>query len=523
MSNLNEMIEAPTLKPRKGVEATDEQAPRAVPVLTIIAHPDLSRIGERAVLRPLLQGRAAAVSRKHMDFAQPGNLIGQPLRDPFLSRKPIFLKATDRGGIVLDPAENATEVRVNDGVLGEPRIFSREALKKGVAIVLAQRLVLWLHLSNHETRSDADDLDLIGFSDAIIELRLEIKRVADLKTPVLLRGASGTGKELVAQAIHRSGGPGRKMISVNMGSIPPSLAASELFGAAKGSYTGSERNQVGFFRSAHGGTLFLDEVGETPAEVQVLLLRTIETGEVIPLGSQNPIKLDVRLIAATDADLEKLMSEDSFRIPLFHRLSGYVIHLPPLTQRLEDLGRLFMHFARAEMAAVGEADRLVFCDSNADPWLPTSIVSRLLAFSWPGNVRQLRNIVRQLVIGSRGSPTLMLTGGVKNVLDGGAISGQHPEKRGSARKSSLISEQELIFRLRANQWDIKATAEDLGIARGTLYALIEKTPGLRKAGDLEAEEIRACLKRHDGDYGAAAEDLMVSRHALKRRMYELEL
>src|SRR5262249_34932398 len=155
----------------------------------------------------------------------------------------------------------------------------------------------------------------------------------------------GTGKELVARAIHESGRRrGAVCLSVNMGAIPPSLATSELFGAVRGAYTGAVRDHLGYFQRAHGGTLFLDEIGETPPEVQVMLLRVLEPGEVQRVGSPQTQKVDVRLIAATDADLERALHEGRFRAPLLHRLSGYEIYIPPLRERRDDFGRLLFHF-----------------------------------------------------------------------------------------------------------------------------------------------------------------------------------
>jgi two-component system nitrogen regulation response regulator GlnG len=226
---------------------------------------------------------------------------------------------------------------------------------------------------------------------------------------VLLRGETGTGKELVARALHdhgpRRGGP---FVSVNLGAIPRELAAAELFGAQRGAYTGATRDREGFFRAARGGTLFLDEVGEASPEVQAMLLRVLETGEMYPVGGQAKVATDVRILAATDADLDARIREGQFKAPLLHRLAGYEIRLPPLRERREDIGVLFYHFAREELLALGEVHRLSPEDPYSAPWLPASIMGRLLRFAWPGNIRQLRNLTRQLVIGSRGCAQIAL-------------------------------------------------------------------------------------------------------------------
>ena len=139
-----------------------------------------------------------------------------------------------------------------------------------------------------------------------------------------------------------------------------------------------------------------------------MLLRVLETGEIYPVGERTPVKVDVRLIAATDAHLEQQIQEGRFKAPLLHRLAGYEIRVPPLRERREDIGLLFLHFAREELESLGEAWRLKPEDSSTEPWLPAPLASRLVRYGWPGNIRQLRNVTRQLIIGSRGQPRLRL-------------------------------------------------------------------------------------------------------------------
>jgi two-component system nitrogen regulation response regulator GlnG len=164
--------------------------------------------------------------------------------------------------------------------------------------------------------------------------RRPVRLGAPLAVPVLLQGETGTGKELAARSIHdqstRAQGP---FLAVNLGALPAPLAAAELFGARKGAYTGAVQDLPGWFGRADGGTLFLDEVGEAPLEVQVMLLRALETGEIVPVGSQTPRRVDVRVVSATDADLEAAVGRGAFRAPLLHRLAGYSIRLPPLRHR----------------------------------------------------------------------------------------------------------------------------------------------------------------------------------------------
>jgi DNA-binding NtrC family response regulator len=362
-----------------------------------------------------------------------------------------------------------------------------------------------------------------------------------------VRGETGTGKELVARAIHgasaRRSGP---FFAVNLGAIPPSLAATELFGAIRGAYTGSVASQEGYFRRAHNGTLFLDEIGEAPSEVQVMLLRALEAGEIYPVGAQAAQRVDVRVLAATDADLESQANGGGFRAPLLHRLAGYEIWLPPLRQRRDDLGRLLIHFLREELQAIGEGRRL---DPTApgfeSAWLPAPLVARLALFDWPGNVRQLRNVVRQLVIGSRGLTALELGDRGERLLrerglaaDAAGMPGNVPGSSvlvplpgsGEAgpgprrwRHPSDVTEDELAEALRLNRWDLKAAATQLHVSRTSLYALIDESSRFRHASDLAAEEIERCHRECEGDLDLMAERLEVSRRALGRRVREIGL
>jgi two-component system nitrogen regulation response regulator GlnG len=367
-------------------------------------------------------------------------------------------------------------------------------------------------------------------------VRRAIARVAALRTAVLLRGETGTGKEVVARALHEHGaradGP---FVSVNLAALPPSLAAAELFGARRGSYTGSVRDQPGYFSLAHGGTLYLDEVGEAPAEIQVMLLRALETGEITAVGDPAPRRVDVRIVSATDADLEEAISRGTFRSPLLHRLSGYLIRLPPLRQRKEDIGRLLVHFLRIELERIGEP---LPCRQAADaPWLPAALVSRLARYFWPGNVRQLQNVARQLAIDGRGQPVLPdspeLDALMPEISPASPASPASPDltpppdrpapPKARGRRPSDVSEDEMIAALRAHRWNLKAAAGALGIPRTSMYLLLERSERVRPAAEVPAEEIREAYARCGGDLEALAAGLEVSERALRQRLKDLGL
>jgi two-component system nitrogen regulation response regulator GlnG len=516
-------------------ERSEERSTLRLPTLSILYHPDLRRIGARAFLSELAIGREVLVSRNEPELALPDQLVGRPLEDNHVSRKPFRLRSTGDGGIELILGESRTGVVANGvSVLQEHRFTPRE-IERGVVLELAGRVVLLLHVTT-PPKETPPRFGLIGDNPALLRVRAEIQRIADLEVPVLLRGETGTGKELAARAIHDAG-PRRSapFLGINLGAIPPSLASSELFGAARGAFTGSIAAQEGYFRRAHGGTLFLDEIGEAPPEVQVMLLRALETGEVFAVGSQSPLRVDVRVVAATDSDLEAKVRDGGFRAPLLHRLSGYEIWMPPLRERRDDVARLLLHFLRQELARINEGYRLDPAASSCDPaWLPPRLVSRLVRYDWPGNVRQLRNVARQLVIGSRGLPRLEIGPQVERLLrieiPEPAAADLHPlaatpPSSGTVRwrKPSDVGEEELFTALRDHRWDLKATALALGISRTSLYALVDENPRIRKASDLSAEEIESCFREQGGDLEAMVEQLEVSKKALGRRLREMKL
>jgi two-component system, NtrC family, nitrogen regulation response regulator GlnG len=508
------------------------------PALTILSHPDPRRVGERALLREVLAGRPAPLSRTEPAFLQPGGGEPRPLGDRHLSRAPLLFRPLVEGGVLLSPNGSRTSVVAD----GEPVIQDREitgpGVERGVVLELGGRVVLLLHGLSVEPLRAPERFGLVGESEGILRVCAEIRRVADLGVPILLRGETGTGKELAARAIHaasrRRGAP---YLCVNMGAIPASLAAAELFGAVKGAYTGATRDHLGFFQRAHGGTLFLDEIGEAPPEVQVMLLRVLESGEVQRVGNSETRTVDVRLLAATDADLESAVEEGRFRAPLLHRLSGYEIDLPPLRQRRDDFGRLLFHLLREELREIGDEHRLAPVPDAAEPWIPCSMVARLARHPWPGNVRQLRNVARQLVIGGRAGGVLEVPPQVERLLreaeragrerpgppepaePGGPARRRAPDR--SYRSPQEVGEQEVVDALRAHAWEVKPAAEQLGISRPSLYNLIEKFPSIRKARDLTRTEILEGRTRAGGDLDATAAHLEVSKKGLQQRMREL--
>jgi two-component system nitrogen regulation response regulator GlnG len=505
------------------------------PALTILYHPDVQRVGERVILSGLVPGGSLPLSRLEPRFEAPYQAGARPLLDRCISRSPFLITMDENGALGLCTEGIRTRLVVDGVPVADSCAVPAKDVELGAVIEVADRIVLLLHTLPVLPLSSVGSLGLIGESEGIQRVRHEIRRVADLEVPVLLRGETGTGKELVANAIHqaspRRDGP---CLSVNMGAIPATLATSELFGATKGSYTSSVRDQPGYFQRAHGGTLFLDEIGEASPEVQVMLLRVIETGEIQRVGGAGTQKVDVRLIAATDADLESEIEAGRFRAPLLHRLSGYELFIPPLRERRDDFGRLFSHFLAEELRSIHEEHRLTPPREGAPHWMPASIVARLARYAWPGNVRQLRNTVRQIVIGSRSSESVEIGPQVERLLrdasppaDPAFVPPAVPaaaRRRAEAREyrsPAEVTEAELVEALRAHHWEVKLAAEHLGISRPSLYLLIDKFPSLRKAGDLSREEILEARELCGGSLDAMVARLEVSKKGLVQRITQL--
>ncbi|HEV2915693.1 MAG TPA: sigma 54-interacting transcriptional regulator [Pyrinomonadaceae bacterium] len=246
-----------------------------------------------------------------------------------------------------------------------------------------------------EVRAALDFGDLVGQSPVLQKVLRQIELVAQTETSVLILGESGTGKELVARAIHeRSLRRMRPMIRVNCGSIPHELFESEFFGHVKGAFTGAIRDRVGRFQLADGGTLFLDEVGEIPLWLQSKLLRVLQEGEFERVGEERTRRVDVRIVAATNRDLRREVDQGRFRPDLYYRLSVFPIEVPPLRERKDDIGLLAAHFINRSCSRL----------NCAETRLTNRIVQQLQAYDWPGNIRELQNVIERAVILSGGGP-----------------------------------------------------------------------------------------------------------------------
>ncbi len=235
--------------------------------------------------------------------------------------------------------------------------------------------------------------DIVGSSETLRKVLRQVTKVALSNSTVLILGETGTGKELIARAIHkRSNRAERAFIGVNCAAIPPSLIASELFGHEKGAFTGATQRRLGRFEAANGGTIFLDEVGDLPAEIQIALLRVLQEREIERVGSNRPIPVDVRVVAATHHDLNGLVAEGKFRSDLFYRLNVVPIQMPSLRERADDIPLLIEYFIDRFGKRVGKKFRRI----------DKKTIKVLQAYHWPGNVRELQNVIERAVILSEG-------------------------------------------------------------------------------------------------------------------------
>ena len=237
---------------------------------------------------------------------------------------------------------------------------------------------------------------MIGNSSAMQKVVQTARQVAASDIPVLILGENGTGKELVAKAIHQNSKRRKKhMVIMNCAGFAPTILEDELFGHVKGAFTGAATDREGRFEHADGGTLMLDEIGDMPAEMQAKLLRALENGEVVRLGSNEPIQVDVRIISATNRNLDEMVAEKQFRQDLYYRINGVTIRIPPLRERREDIPLLLHYFL--QRSADEESKPIEGIDPEAQKYL--------LSYSWPGNVRQLQKVVKQMVVLATG-PTV---------------------------------------------------------------------------------------------------------------------
>jgi len=475
--------------------------------LTIAWHPDLARIGEQFI----------ATDVAALDLSRYLPLFGAPEKEALglghgaISRAPLRFERDEADGVTIVPPDSRMVVEVNGMEIDGPLSLSMAQIEAGAVLGLGRIVLVCLHWMRSLPQSNAVD-GFLGVGSAAIRMRGLIRQVAASDTTVLLLGETGTGKEVAARAIHAlSTRAGSSMVSVNMAALNESLAAADLFGASTGAYTGAQAARGGFFAQAQGSTLFLDEIGNTPAAIQPMLLRVLETGEYRPLGAQHDQRSTARLIAATDQNLYG----GGFNLALLRRLESFIIHLPPLRARREDIGLLIAHLLRAP-AAQGEAGLV----------LPTALVTQFLCYDWPGNIRQLTHVLKRTVLALRMGETPQF----RELVDlpapaaAAAISdAAGPSTARTRTRLSDVGEQQVLQAMIEHGWHIQGAAQALGLSRPSMYKLLEAHPGIRRADQIAPDEIAAAWSLCGGNVEDCAARLQTPAEALRRHIRALKL
>ena len=350
--------------------------------------------------------------------------------------------------------------------------FDIDTLRGTIARAVERRRMAIAHRGEHgveealPAEAAGDAAQIVGHSPGIVDAMKTLARVARTNATVLLQGESGTGKELAARTLHRySDRAGRRLVVINCGAVPETLLESELFGHVKGAFTGAASSRPGLFREADGGTLFLDEIGDLSLHLQTRLLRALQEKEVVPVGSETPIKVDVRVVAATHRDLAAMVKEGRFREDLYYRLDVVKVTLPPLRERRQDIPLLVGHFIR-ELTRRHHRG-LVAMHPGAQ--------ARLLGYDWPGNVRQLQNVLEralvlaeQDVIGPEHLPEEI------RGAEQGARAAAEPAAAGQPVPLAELEREHVLRTLDYAKGNRQATAALLGISRRTLSRMLQR-------------------------------------------------
>jgi two-component system response regulator HydG len=308
---------------------------------------------------------------------------------------------------------------------------------------------------------------VIGNSVAMHAVIAKLRQIAPTSASVLISGESGTGKELAAKALHVNGPRRNKpFVPLNCAELSENVLESELFGHVKGAFTGADRDRIGRFQYANGGTLFLDEIGDMPISIQVKLLRVLETGEIVRVGTNEPVKVNVRLISATNRELSEAISEGKFRQDLFHRLKVVSIKVPPLRERREDIPLLIEHFLRE--LSTGHAKTVT--------GVTAAVRKTLMAYSWPGNVRELKNTIESMiVIDADGILDVDdLTEDLQAASSNVRSDGHSGVDTLIGKPLDLIEKHYILETLKLAQGNREETAKLLGIGERTLYRKLKE-------------------------------------------------
>ncbi len=323
--------------------------------------------------------------------------------------------------------------------------------KKAVKHLRSQQKIL-------SSAMDFQYSNMIGKSKVMQEVFRSVEKVAKTNANILILGENGTGKELIARALHRGSPRAHEVfISVDLGAVPESLFESELFGHKRGAFTDAKEDRVGRFEAASGGTLFLDEIGNLSPALQAKLLAVLQNRQVVPLGANYPVEIDIRLVCATNMPLQKMIKEGTFRQDLLYRINTVEVQLPPLRERLEDIPLLCEHFLK------------LYCKKYQKPQLrmPEYVVKKLQKYDWPGNVRELQHALERAVILSDGN---QLKSGDFQFLQDDTLE-ERPEENYNLEDLEKWAIRNALVKHKGN---VSHAAQELGLTRGSMYRRMEK-------------------------------------------------
>jgi DNA-binding NtrC family response regulator len=374
-------------------------------------------------------------------------------------------KAGVKTPIVLISGQANIEMAVKATKLGALDFLEKPISTDKLLVTVENALRLSrLEDENRDLRHRLGKHELVGSGPAMKKLIAQIERVAASETRVCILGETGTGKELVARAIHeKSSRHEHPFITLNCAAVPAELIESELFGHEKGAFTGAAVKHLGKFEQAGGGTLFLDEIGDMPVAMQAKLLRVLEEGEVERVGGDKPIKVNVRVVVATHRDLEDLVKQNAFRRDLFHRVYVFPLTLPPLRERPEDFPGLVVHFARQVAAQNGWKEK-IFAEEA---------IGELRKYGWPGNVRELRNIVERLILLASdenvGAADVRLILPTSDSVSNGSSSSAGNSSGTLAERTESFERETMLAEIRRHNFHMTNVARALGLERSHLY------------------------------------------------------
>ncbi len=380
---------------------------------------------------------------------------GLTLKDTTVSRYHVELSARPDGVGVRDLEST------NGSYLGATRIT--EVVVEDQAVITVGKTQLRVGMIEADLGKPAEQSTFgpaIGASPAMKQLFGILEKVAPTESTVLLLGETGTGKEVLAKAIHaRSKRANRPFVVVDCGAVAPTLIESELFGHVRGSFTGAVSDRNGAFLEADGGTIFLDEIGELPLDLQPKLLRVLEAGTVRRVGEDKHRRVDVRVVGATHRDLEEEIAKNRFRRDLYYRLAVVLVTVPPLRDRLDDIPMLARHFVQGM--------------GRGDFELPRGLMARFAAYHWPGNVRELRNLVERALAGADVEPLPQESTSARSLESNESIT-DLPFKEAKERLVESFTKEYLVVLLEKCNGNISQMAREAGIARNYVHRLVQK-------------------------------------------------